>query len=116
MRGMMMDRPLLISDMIRFAAEYHPDTEIVSRRVEGDIHRYTYRESHERMQQLANALIRHGIKLGDRVATLAWNTYRHLELYFAISGMGAVCHTAPTPALPSRSKPGWPPTERGSMR
>ncbi len=93
MRGLMMDTPLLTESLIRFAAEYHTGAEIVSRSVEGPIHRYTYGESHARIQKLANALVRLGVGPGDRVATLAWNGYRHFELYFGISGMGAVCHT-----------------------
>ncbi|HEY5211004.1 MAG TPA: 3-(methylthio)propionyl-CoA ligase [Stellaceae bacterium] len=93
MRGLMMDRPLLISGLIQYAAEYHGDTEIVTRTVEGPIHRYNYAESEARAKQIANALTRLGIKLGDRVATLAWNTHRHFELYYGISGIGAVLHT-----------------------
>jgi len=93
MRGLMMDRPLLITSLIEFAAQYHGDAEIVSRTVEGPIHRYTYRDSYARIRRLANALVRLGVKEGDRVATLAWNGYRHVELYFAISGIGAICHT-----------------------
>ncbi|MBT5265404.1 MAG: long-chain-fatty-acid--CoA ligase [Rhodospirillaceae bacterium] len=93
MMGQMMDRPLMISSIIDYAADYHPNAEIVSARVEGDIHRYTYREARERIAQLAHALIGLGVKPGDRVATVAWNGYRHFELYYAISGIGAVCHT-----------------------
>ncbi|MBV9835953.1 MAG: fatty-acid--CoA ligase [Alphaproteobacteria bacterium] len=93
MLGQMQDRPLLISQLIEFAAENHGDTEIVSRRVEGDIHRYTYRDARHRAKQMAEALVGLGIKAGDRIGTLAWNGYRHFELYYAISGMGAVCHT-----------------------
>ncbi len=93
MRGLMMDKPLLITDLIQFAAQYHGDTEIVSRSVEGPIHRYTYAEAYARIQRLANALRALGVEEGDRVATMAWNTNRHFELYFAISGIGAVCHT-----------------------
>ncbi|MGE0423571.1 MAG: 3-(methylthio)propionyl-CoA ligase [Reyranellaceae bacterium] len=93
MLGLMQDRPLLISQLIEFAAENHGDTEIVSRRVEGDIHRYTYRDARHRAKQMAEALVGLGIKAGDRIGTLAWNGYRHFELYYAISGMGAVCHT-----------------------
>jgi acyl-CoA synthetase (AMP-forming)/AMP-acid ligase II len=93
MRGLMMDRPLLIGALIQYAAEYHGDTEIVTRTVEGPIHRYTYAEAERRARQLAKAMKRRGIGLGDRVATLAWNTHRHFELYFAVSGIGAVCHT-----------------------
>lgn len=93
MRGLMMDQPLSIAALIRHAAQYHADTEIVSRTTEGAIHRYTYGEAYGRVQKLANALKRLGIAPGDRVATLAWNGHRHFELYYAISGSGAVCHT-----------------------
>jgi acyl-CoA synthetase (AMP-forming)/AMP-acid ligase II len=93
MHGLMMDTPLLISTLIRFAARYHGDTEIVTRTVEGPIHRYTYRDSYGRIQRLANALARLGVKPGDRIATLAWNTHRHFEIYYAVSGTGAVLHT-----------------------
>jgi fatty-acyl-CoA synthase len=91
--GQMMSRPLLISSIIDFAAEVHGATEIVSSTVEGGIHRYTFRDSRRRIARLANALKAMGIGPGDRVATLAWNGYRHFELYYAISGIGAVCHT-----------------------
>jgi fatty-acyl-CoA synthase len=93
LRGMMMDRPLLVSSVIDYAADIYPDVEIVSNTVEGGIHRYSYRASRERIGRLANALVGLGVKPGDRVATLAWNGYRHFELYFAIAGIGAVCHT-----------------------
>jgi len=93
MLGMMMQRPLLISDILTYAAEAFPTADIVSVRTEGDIHRTNYAEVRDRVGQLANALLARGIEMGDRVATLAWNGYRHFELYFAISGIGAVCHT-----------------------
>jgi YD repeat-containing protein len=93
MQGLMSERPLLISGIIKHAALYHRDTEIVSRTVEGPIHRYTYDAAERRAKQLAQALLKLGIKAGDRVGTLAWNTFRHFELYYAISGIGAVCHT-----------------------
>jgi len=93
MRGQMMEGPQLIQTMLDHAAQYHADTEIVSRTNEGPIHRYTYAEAERRSKQLANALRRLGIKLGDRVGTLAWNGYRHYELYFGVSGIGAICHT-----------------------
>jgi fatty-acyl-CoA synthase len=89
----MMETPLLVSSLIRHADRHHGSTEIVSRRVEGDVHRYTYRESHVRMRRLANALARLGANRGDRVATLAWNGYRHFELCYAIAGCGMVYHT-----------------------
>ncbi len=93
MQGLMMDTPLLVSDLIRHADRHYHDAEIVSRRVEGDLHRYTYRDAHKRSRQLANALRRLGLKPGDRVATLAWNTHRHLEVYYAVAGSGMVMHT-----------------------
>ncbi len=93
MLGLMMDTPLLISSILRHADRSHGDTEVVSRRVEGDIHRTTYRALHQRVRQLANALTALGVQPGDRVATLAWNGYRHMELYYAVSGMGAILHT-----------------------
>jgi len=91
--GQMMDQPLLISSIIVHADRHYGSNEIVSRRIEGDIHRYTYSDCHKRSRQLANALTTFGVKMGDRVATMAWNGYRHLEAYFAVSGSGAVLHT-----------------------
>jgi fatty-acyl-CoA synthase len=93
LRGQMMEQPLLISSLIEYAAAQYGDVEIVSRSVEGPIHRYTYGDAHRRSCQLAQALMGLGIGPGDRVATLAWNTYRHFELYYGVSGCGAVCHT-----------------------
>jgi acyl-CoA synthetase (AMP-forming)/AMP-acid ligase II len=93
MRGLMSDRPLLISTLIEHAARYHGDAEIVSRLVDRSLHRYTYAEAERRARRLARALLRLGIAPGDRVGTMAWNTYRHFELYYGVSGIGAVCHT-----------------------
>jgi acyl-CoA synthetase (AMP-forming)/AMP-acid ligase II len=93
MRGLIQERPLLISSLIDYAALYHGDTEIVSRTVEGPIHRTNYREAQTRSKKLAQALHRLGVRLGDRVGTLAWNGYRHFELYFGVSGLGAILHT-----------------------
>ena len=93
LKGLMMSMPLAISSLIRHADRHHGDAQVVSRRVEGDIHRYTYRDLHRRARQMANALESLGVQTGDRVATLAWNGYRHMELYFAVSGAGAVLHT-----------------------
>ncbi|MFN9676382.1 MAG: 3-(methylthio)propionyl-CoA ligase [Betaproteobacteria bacterium] len=93
MHGLMMQAPLAIASLIQHADRFHPDVEIVSRRVEGDIHRCTYRQAHRRARQLANALAALGVGRSDRVGTLAWNGYRHFELYFAVSGSGAVLHT-----------------------
>jgi acyl-CoA synthetase (AMP-forming)/AMP-acid ligase II len=92
-RGLMQDRPLLISSLIEHAACFHPHAEIVSRTTEGPIHRCTYADIHRRAKQLANALEVRGVGPGDRIATLAWNGYRHMELYYGVSGMGAVLHT-----------------------
>ena len=93
MLGLMQNQPLLISNLIEFADRHHGDGEIVSRRVEGDIHRTDWHGIAKRSRQVANAL--DGLKLAfsDRVATLAWNGYRHLELYFGVSGSGRVLHT-----------------------
>ena len=91
--GQMMHQPLLISSIIEHADRQFGKNEIVSRRVEGDIHRYTYRDCHRRARQMSNALRALGVKMGERVATLAWNGYRHMELYYAVSGSGAVLHT-----------------------
>jgi acyl-CoA synthetase (AMP-forming)/AMP-acid ligase II len=93
MNGLMMEMPLLVSSLIEHADRHHGDVEMVSRRVEGDIHRQTYREAHARAKQLANALIRMGAKPGDRIASLAWNGYRHFELFYAVGGAGMVMHT-----------------------
>ncbi len=83
----------MVSDLLAHAARFHGDTEIVSRRVEGGIHRYTYGNAWGRTQKLANALARFGWAPGDRIGTLAWNGHRHLEIYYAVSGSGLVCHT-----------------------
>ncbi len=93
MNGQMMQQPLLISSLIVHAERHHGDREIVSRRVEGDIHRTTYRELAARSRRMAKALAGLGVRHGDRVATLAWNGYRHMELYYAVSGSGAILHT-----------------------
>ncbi|MFZ6686470.1 3-(methylthio)propionyl-CoA ligase [Undibacterium sp. SXout11W] len=91
--GQMMNKPMLISSIIEHADRYFGKNEIVSRRVEGDIHRYNYTQCHQRTKKLANALKKLQVQLGDRIATLAWNGYRHLEIYYAVSGSGAVLHT-----------------------
>jgi acyl-CoA synthetase (AMP-forming)/AMP-acid ligase II len=91
--GLMQDRPLLIASLIEHANAFHPDAEIVSRTCEGPIHRCTYRDIYRRAKQLAQALTALGIKPDERVATLAWNSHRHMELYYGVSGMGAVLHT-----------------------
>ena len=93
MLGLMQDQPLLISSLIEFAERHHGEGEIVSRRVEGDIHRTTYRDLAARARRVANALDALALQFSDRVATLAWNGYRHMELYFGVSGSGRVLHT-----------------------
>jgi len=93
MKGLMQDWPLLISRLLVHAERFHGKVEVVTEAVEGGRHRYTYADCALRTRKLAQALGKLGIKEGDRVATLAWNTYRHLELWYAISGSGAVCHT-----------------------
>ena len=93
MLGQMQSQPLLISSLIVHAERHHPTGEIVSRRVEGDIHRTNWAEIARRSRQVANAVDSLHLAFGDRVATLAWNGYRHLELYFGVSGTGRVLHT-----------------------
>ena len=93
MNGLMMQQPLLISSLIVHAERHHGEQQIVSRRVEGDIHRCTYKELAARSRRMAQALGTLGVKPGQAVATLAWNGYRHLELYYGVSGSGAVLHT-----------------------
>ena len=93
MFGIMMDKPLNIADILEYAATFNTDAQIVTRQVEGGIHRYSYSDALRRTKKLANALRNLGVHQEDRVATLAWNTYRHFELYYAISGMGAIIHT-----------------------
>src|SRR5438552_840715 len=91
--GRMMQMPLMISSLIRHAARHAGDVEIVSKRVEGDIHRYTWRDAEARSRKLAQAFARLGLQPGDRVGTLAWNGYRHLEIYYGAAGSQLVCHT-----------------------
>jgi acyl-CoA synthetase (AMP-forming)/AMP-acid ligase II len=93
MLGQMQSQPLLISTLIVHAERHHASGEIVSRRVEGDIHRSTWGQIASRSRQVAHAIDSLGLAMGDRVATLAWNGYRHLELYFGVSGTGRVLHT-----------------------
>ncbi len=91
--GQMMAMPLLISSLIQHAARHAGDTEIVSKRVEGDLHRYTWKDVELRSRKLAQAFARLGCQGGDRIATLAWNGYRHLEIYYGSSGSALICHT-----------------------
>ena len=93
MLGLMQDWPLLCHCIIEHAAAIHGNQEIVTRSVEGPIVRTTYKQIHERALRVSQALDRAGIKLGDRIATIAWNTARHLECWYGIMGLGAICHT-----------------------
>ena len=93
MHGLMMNQPLMISGLLRHAATNHGDTEIVSRLAVGGTHRYTYAAAAARSRQLAKALLALGVKADDRIGTLAWNTHRHFEIYYAVSGIAAICHT-----------------------
>lgn len=91
--GRMMRRELSIIEILRHAADAFPATEVVSRLSDGGLHRYGYADAFKRSAQLAHALQEMGVQSGDRVGTLAWNNFRHFELYFGVSGIGAVCHT-----------------------
>jgi fatty-acyl-CoA synthase len=93
MRGLMQDWPMLCHRIIDHAAMVHGEREVVTRSVEGPIHRTNYAEIRARSLKVAQRLDREGIKLGDRVATIAWNTWRHLETWYGIMGIGAICHT-----------------------
>jgi len=93
MNGLMMNTPLLISSIAEHAAKFHGDREIVSVTGDNPCHRCTIGEAISRAKQLANALGKLGLKQGDRIATIAWNDYRHLEIYYGVSGSGYVCHT-----------------------
>ncbi|MGD0141623.1 MAG: AMP-binding protein, partial [Rhizomicrobium sp.] len=93
MLGLMQDWPLLVHKIIDHAERYHGNREVVTRTVEGPIHRTNYGEIHGRARRVALALHRHGIKLGDRIGTLAWNTHRHIETWYGITGIGAIYHT-----------------------
>ena len=92
MLGLIQDRPLLLSDVLTHAALYHANTPVVSRRRDGSFFHSTWSGIEVRVRRLANALRASGVRRGDRVATLAWNNHRHLEAYFAITAIGAVCH------------------------
>ena len=93
MLGLMQSQPLMISAVLKHAARHHGTAEIVSKSVEGDIHRYTWADAERRSRQLARALQAQGIVAGDRVGTLAMNGFRHLEIYYGAPGMEAICHT-----------------------
>src|SRR5882762_8479377 len=102
MLGLMQSHPLLVSSLIEHAGRSHPDTEVVSRTREGSVHRCTFADIGRRSKQVASALTRLGVEQGQRVGTLAWNNYRHLELFFGVSGMGAIIHTVNPRLFPSQ--------------
>jgi acyl-CoA synthetase (AMP-forming)/AMP-acid ligase II len=91
--GLMMHQQLLVSSLLTHAERHHANTEVVSARCEGDIHRYTFRDMAHRSRQVAQVVEAMGVGPGDRAATLAWNGYRHVELYYGVSGSGSVLHT-----------------------
>ncbi|MEM6495297.1 MAG: long-chain fatty acid--CoA ligase [Pseudomonadota bacterium] len=93
MRGLMQDQPLLISSLIRYASQYHRQSGICSMDEAGQLQRWSYTDLHHRSAQLAHAIGRLGVKFGDRIGTIAWNDHRHFEIYFGVSGIGAICHT-----------------------
>ena len=93
MLGLMQDWPLLCHRIIDHAATYHTHRPVVSRSVEGPIHRTDYGQLRGRALRVAQRLARDGIGIGDRIATLAWNTWRHVETWYGVFGVGAICHT-----------------------
>lgn len=93
MLGLMQDFPLIIPRLLTYAEKFHAETEIVSRRLEGDIHRYTFADLGRRTRQLANTFVQLGVAPGEVVGTIAWNGYRHMELYYALPGSQCVYHT-----------------------
>src|SRR6476619_2445076 len=94
MLGLMQNWPLLVHTILDHAAGWHGSREIVSRSVEGPIHRYSYRDLDRRSRMLASAVAKHlDIRLGDVIATMAWNGYRHLEIWYGLMGLGAIVHT-----------------------
>ena len=105
MLGLMQDWPLLCHRIIEHAATIHGTQEVITRSVEGPIHRTNYRQIRDRALKVSQALERDGIKLGDRVSTIAWNTWRHLEAWYGIMGIGAICHTVNPRLFPDQI--GW---------
>jgi len=93
MYGLMMDKPLTITSIMQHADRNYPYSEIVSITVDSPRHSYNYADAFKQIRKLANALTAYGIKLGDRVGFMAWNDYRHFELYYAVSGIGSIMHT-----------------------
>jgi 3-(methylthio)propionyl---CoA ligase len=101
-KGLMQNQPLLLSSLLQHADRFHGNTEIVSRTVEGPIHRYTYQDAARRARKLADALRRRGVGPSDRVATLAWNNYRHFEIEHGVTGLGAVWHAINPRLIPAQ--------------
>ena len=93
LKALIQDQPLLISSLIQYSAQYHGNQEIISRTADKKIHRITYADLYKRTQQLAHALGSLGAEPGDRIGTIAWNSFRHLEVYYATSGTGSILHT-----------------------
>lgn len=93
MKGLMMDAPLLVSGILQYAADFHGEKEVVAREIEGDVHRYTYADANARAKRMGQALLKRGMRPGDRMGTLAWNTFRHFEMFYAAPGVGLVLHT-----------------------
>lgn len=104
MQGLMQDWPLTCDKIITYAKINHPNREIVSRQVSGAITRTTYGEIYDRARLLSSALVKRGIKLGDRIGTMAWNNARHMEAWYAIMGIGAICHTLNPRLFPEQLK------------
>lgn len=102
MKGLMQNQPLLLSSLLQHADRFHSATEIVSRTVEGPIHRQMYSDAARRARKLADALARWGVKRSDRVATLAWNNFRHFEIAHAVTGMGAIWHAINPRLIPTQ--------------
>jgi len=93
MLGLMMETPLLVTEILHYATTAHGKTEVVSRNVDGSVHRYTYTDAKKRSLKLSAALVSLGVKFGDRVGSLAWNTHHHFELFYGVTGQGIVLHT-----------------------
>ena len=93
MKGLMSNKNLLISSLIDHSSKYHGNTEIVYKDVNGEVARKNYNEVNIRIRKLASSLQKLNVQIGDRIATMAWSNLRHFELYYAVSGIGAICHT-----------------------
>ena len=101
--GLMQKKQFNVIDILKHAATWHGDVEVVTNSVEGGVHRIGYAKLYDRTSQLANALLRLGVNSGDRIGTMAWNTWRHLECWYGLSGIGAICHTLNPRLFPDQS-------------